>query len=107
LLIKGSKVDCTVPITDHNVARWIAHKDIADGDFNHIFCCPRKFLNQLGCHQDLAVAAQLLSQFVGYYCHRIQQDNIGLIFPLTFGSRDPSLTNIIRQSIRPIGQEPT
>jgi hypothetical protein len=36
-LVEGSRISRTVRITDHNVARWIAHADIADDDFHHIF----------------------------------------------------------------------
>ncbi len=100
-LIEGSRVDCTLRITDHNVARRIAHRDIADDDLEPDLPYPRQLLNLQGRHRDSAFLSQLLSQFVGYYCHHIQQDNIGTILPFTFGWRDPSLTDNIRQSIRP------
>ena len=61
-LIEGSRVDCTVCITDHNVAFRTARNK------------------------------------VGYYCNRIQWDNVGTILPLTFRWRDPSLTDNIPQS---------
>ena len=48
-----SWVDCNVRITDHNVARRIAHKNIADDDLNQIFRIRCGEYKQLFVRRDL------------------------------------------------------